>query len=762
MDARAWLVACLFGLAGITVNMAVAQATAPTAGPVELQRKAPPGAPNIVLIMLDDVGFGAAAPFGGPAAAPTFEALAREGLRYNRFHTTAICSPTRASLLTGRNPHVTGIGAVINSADDRPGYNGFQTRDTATIAEMLREQGYSTAAFGKWHQTPPWELSQSGPFDRWPTGVGFERFYGFQGGETDQFEPTLYEGTTPIMRPAGRHYHLTEDLADRAITWMRSQKSVTPDKPFFLYFATGGIHAPIQVPAEWMEPYRGKFDEGWDALRLEIFEQQKKLGVIPANTELTPRPDSLPAWDTLTPDQKTVAGRLMESYAAFLSHTDAQIGRLVQALKGSGEFDNTLFIYILGDNGASAEGGLQGSINYVGTMQGVAEPLDYQLSRLDQIGGPEVYAHINAAWAWATDAPFQWTKTVASHLGGTRTPMVITWPHHIEDKGGLRSQFGHVNDIVPTILEAVQIAMPTIVDGVKQAPLNGTSLVYTFDDANAPEQHTTQYFEVFGNRSIYHEGWMASAFHGRLPWQVMSQPNAAFDNDRWELYDLRNDFSQAQDLAAKYPEKLANLKALFMEQAAANQVLPLINPPPGQRFRNLPDLAAGRTEITYYAGTVGVPESAIPYTYNRSWSVVATVDTTDNPQGVVAALSGTAAGWSMYIDNQQRPVFTYRAFGVKTANLVGSPLSAGEQVLHVDFDYAGGGRGKGGRFTLSVNGNAVATDTVPVTPVAFYSIDETFDLGIDRGSPVGHYPNAAPPGYPIDGADIRSVTIGLR
>ena len=511
-----------------------------------------------------------------------------------------------------------------------------------------------------------------------------------------------------------------------------------------------------------MEPYRGKFDEGWDALRLEIFEQQKKLGVIPANTELTPRPDSLPAWDTLTPDQKTVAGRLMESYAAFLSHTDAQIGRLVQALKGSGEFDNTLFIYILGDNGASAEGGLQGSINYVGTMQGVAEPLDYQLSRLDQIGGPEVYAHINAAWAWATDAPFQWTKTVASHLGGTRTPMVITWPHHIEDKGGLRSQFGHVNDIVPTILEAVQIAMPTIVDGVKQAPLNGTSLVYTFDDANAPEQHTTQYFEVFGNRSIYHEGWMASAFHGRLPWQVMSQPNAAFDNDRWELYDLRNDFSQAQDLAAKYPEKLANLKALFMEQAAANQVLPLINPPPGQRFRNLPDLAAGRTEITYYAGTVGVPESAIPYTYNRSWSVVATVDTTDNPQGVVAALSGTAAGWSMYIDSQHRPVFTYRAFDVKTANLVGSPLSAGEQLLHVDFDYAGGGRGKGGRFTLSVNGNAVATDTVPVTPVAFYSIDETFDLGIDRGSPVGHYPNAAPPGYPIDGADIRSVTIGLR
>ena len=762
MDARAWLVACLFGLAGITVNMAVAQATAPTAGPVELQRKAPPGAPNIVLIMLDDVGFGAAAPFGGPAAAPTFEALAREGLRYNRFHTTAICSPTRASLLTGRNPHVTGIGAVINSADDRPGYNGFQTRDTATIAEMLREQGYSTAAFGKWHQTPPWELSQSGPFDRWPTGVGFEQFYGFQGGETDQFEPTLYEGTTPIMRPAGKHYHLTEDLADRAITWMRSQKSVTPDKPFFLYFATGGIHAPIQVPAEWMEPYRGKFDEGWDALRLEIFEQQKKLGVIPANTELTPRPDSLPAWDTLTPDQKTVAGRLMESYAAFLSHTDAQIGRLVQALKGSGEFDNTLFIYILGDNGASAEGGLQGSINYVGTMQGVAEPLDYQLSRLDQIGGPEVYAHINAAWAWATDAPFQWTKTVASHLGGTRTPMVITWPRHIEDDGDLRSQFGHVNDIVPTILEAVQIAMPTIVDGVKQAPLNGTSLVYTFNDANAPEQHTTQYFEVFGNRSIYHEGWMASAFHGRLPWQVMSQPNAAFDNDRWELYDLRNDFSQAQDLAAKYPEKLANLKALFMEQAAANQVLPLINPPPGQRFRNLPDLAAGRTEITYYAGTVGVPESAIPYTYNRSWSVVATVDTTDNPQGVVAALSGTAAGWSMYIDSQHRPVFTYRAFDVKTANLVGSPLSAGEQLLHVDFDYAGGGRGKGGRFTLSVNGNAVATDTVPVTPVAFYSIDETFDLGIDRGSPVGHYPNAAPPGYPIDGAYIRSVTIGLR
>ncbi|MCP5132001.1 MAG: arylsulfatase [Pseudomonadales bacterium] len=762
MNTRVWFAACLFGLAGITSNIALAQAGSPGTAAADLERKAPAGAPNVVLIMLDDVGFGAAAPFGGPAATPTFDVLADEGLRYNRFHTTAICSPTRASLLTGRNPHVTGIGAVMNSADDRPGYNGFQNRDTATIAEILREQGYSTAAFGKWHQTPPWETSQSGPFDRWPTGQGFEKFYGFQGGETDQFEPTLYDGTTPIMRPAGKHYHLTEDLADRAIAWMHSQKSVTPDKPFFLYFATGGIHAPIQVPAEWIEPYRGKFDGGWDVLREEIFERQKQLGIIPANTELTPRPDSMPAWDTLTPDQKTVAERLMESYAGFLAHTDAQVGRLVQALKDSGEFDNTLFIYILGDNGASAEGGLQGSINYAGTIQGVPEPIDYQLSRLDQIGGPQVYAHVNAAWAWATNAPFQWTKTVASHLGGTRTPMVITWPHHIEDAGGLRSQFGHVNDIVPTILEAAQIEMPTVVDGVRQAPLNGASLVYTFADANAPERHTTQYFEVFGNRAIYHDGWMASAFHGRLPWNVMSKPSASFDADRWELYDLRNDFSQAHDLAAKYPEKLAELKALFMEEAAANRVLPLINPPPSQRQRNLPDLGAGRTHVSYYAGTVGVPESAIPHTYNRSWSVEANVDTTDNPQGVIAALSGTAAGWSLYIDTRHRPVFTYRAFDVKTANLVGPPLTAGSQVLQVDFDYAGEGRGKGGKLTLSVNGGAVATDTVPVTPLAFYSIDETFDLGIDRGSPAGHYPNTAQPGYPIEGADIRSVTIGLR
>lgn len=738
--------------------VALAQATTPAA---QLQRKAPAGAPNVVLVLLDDVGFGAASTFGGPAATSTLDLLAREGLRYNRFHTTAICSPTRASLLTGRNPHATGIGAVMNSNDARPGYTGFHSKDTATVAEMLRQGGYSTAAFGKWHQTPDWEVSQSGPFNRWPTGEGFEKFYGFQGGETDQFEPTLYDGTTPVLRPAGKDYHLTQDLVDHSIQWVRSQHSVTPDKPFFLYLATGGIHAPIQVPAEYIERYRGKFDQGWDKLREEVFARQKRLGVVPANARLTPRPDGLPAWDSLTADQKKIASRLMESYVAFLAHTDDQIGRLVQSLKDSGEFDNTLFIYIVGDNGASAEGGLTGSLNYMGALQGLPEPEAGKLAGIDRIGGRDSYAHVNSAWAWASTTPFQWTKTIASHLGGTRNPMVVSWPKRISEHGGLRSQFGHVNDITPTILEAAGIAIPAEVNGIAQKPMNGVSLVYSFNDAKATERHRTQYFEIFGHRAIYHDGWMASAFHSRLPWGIgMTVDKKPFESDRWELYDLRTDFSQATDLAAKEPAKLAEMKQLFMQEAAANQVLPLRGQ--GMSHDGLPDLAAGVTSATYRQGTISVPEGAVPHMANRSWSLEAKLDVGEKPQGVIATIGGTAAGWSLYLDAERRPVFTYRLFDLKTVNLVGAPLAAGNHDLAVDFAYAGPGFAKGGKLTLLVNGKPAASDTIPASPPAFFSINETFDVGVDTGSPAGKYPEDAPVGYGFSDGSIEAVKINLK
>ncbi|WP_198360976.1 arylsulfatase [Sphingomonas sp. KC8] len=739
--------------------MAAAPAAAADTSAIQ-QKKAPAGAPNIVLVLLDDVGFGAASTFGGPAATTALDALARDGLRYNRFHTTAICSPTRASLLTGRNPHAAGIGAVMNSADSRPGYSGFQGKDTATVAEILRQNGYNTAAFGKWHQTPDWEISQAGPFDRWPTGEGFEKFYGFQGGETDQFEPTLYDGTTPVLRKPGKNYHLSEDLADRSIEWMRSQHAVAPDKPFFLYLATGGIHAPIQVPEPWIEKYRGKFDQGWDKLREEIFARQKKLGVIPANTKLTPRPESLPAWSTLTPDQKKLASRLMESYAAFLAHTDAQVGRVAQALKDSGQFDNTIFIYIVGDNGASAEGGLTGSLNYMGALQGLPESEEGKMARIDKIGAADSYAHVNSAWAWANNAPFQWTKTVASHLGGTRNPMVISWPKRITDKGGLRSQFGHVNDIMPTILEAVGIQAPAEVNGVAQKPVNGTSLVYSFTDAKAPERHKTQYFEVFGHRAIYHDGWMASAFHTRLPWGIgMKVDNKPFESDTWELYDLRADFSQANNLAAKDPKRLDDMKALFMQEAAANQVLPLR----GQSIvSGLPDPSHGAKRATYYPGSISVPEKAVPTMTNRSWGLSSEIETTDASQGVIATIGGTAAGWSLYIDAQRRPVFTYRLFDIKTVDLVGEPLAPGKNVLRVNFDYAGKGFGKGGQLSLLVNDKQAATDSLPATPMAFFSINETFDVGLDTGSAAGRYPENAPIGYAFTGGTIGRVDVEQR
>jgi len=723
------------------------------------QQHAPAGAPNVVVVLLDDVGFAASSTFGGPASTPALESLAGEGLRYNRFHTTAVCSPTRASLLTGRNPHAVGVGAVLNGSTSYPGYRGVLQKDSATIAEMLRLQGYNTAAFGKWHLTPDWESSPTGPFYRWPTSEGFERFYGFIGDETDQYNPTLYNGTTPTLRPEGAGYHLTEDLATQAIDWMHMQHSVTPEKPFFLYFAPGATHAPLQVPKEWIEKYRGQFDQGWDAIREQILARQKALGIVPRSAKLTPRPKELPAWDSLTADQKIVASRLMEIYAAFLAHTDAQIGRLVQSLKGSGQFDNTLFVYVVGDNGGSLEGGLYGRANFMADLQGLDEPWDVLLKNLDHLGGPDSAVLYPAGWAWAMSTPLPWAKTVASHLGGIRNGMVLSWPARIKDHGGLRSQFAHVNDLTPTILEAAGLTAPTEVDGVRQRPLDGISLMYTFADKNAPERHTTQYFEVFGNRAIYHNGWFASAQHkDRLPWNgVTGKPPKPLANDVWSLYNLNEDFSQASDLAAREPQKLAAMQALFLEEAAKNQVLPLHDTAAVRTPR--PSLVGNRTEFSYFRGAVGIPESEAPPIKNRSYTITATVNVPGNgASGVIAAMGGGSAGWSLYINDAGQPVYVQKVFDVASVEIIGEqPLPPGRSVLSFDFVYEGPGYAKGGTGTLQVNGKTVGSARLSATTPGFYSTYETFDIGIDMGSPVGRYPA----GYPFTGTFLQ-VDFQLR
>ena len=747
----------------LTTAAAAAQQPVPTTAPrpVPFQIKAPAGAPNVLVILLDDVGFSATSAFGGPVNTPTFDMLARAGLRFNRFNTTGMCSPTRAALLTGRNPHNVGIGAVVNASDSRPGYSGFHTKDTATIATTLVQNGYSTAAFGKWHLTPEWETSQSGPFDRWPTGEGFEHFYGFLKDETDQFEPSLYEGTRPIMRPAGPNYHLTEDLANKAVQWMREQHDVTPDKPIFVYFAPGATHAPLQVPAAWIDRYRGKFDRGWDAMREETFARQKQLGVIPPDAKLTPRDPHMLAWDSLTPDQKRFAARSMEVYAGFLEHTDAQVGKVIDALKASGQLSNTLIFYVAGDNGASGEGGLLGSADYYSYINEVPESDALRLANIGKIGGPDAYAHYAAEWGWAMDTPFKWVKTVASHLGAIRNAMVVDWPGHITDVGGLRGQFTYVSDIAPTILEAVHIAAPAVVNGIKQKPLDGSSFVYTFADPAAAERHDTQYFEIYGHRSIYHDGWFADAFHTRLPWNAIHAPSKPFDQDAWELYDLRSDFSQADDLAANNPAKLAEMKALFTSFAARNGVLPLKNLDEVDR-KGIPTFAHG-TSATFQEGAIDVPASALPRTLNSSWSVAATIDTTGGARGVIAALGGSSAGWSVYLDGDGRPTFTYHLYRVKTATIrAPRTLTAGTHKVRVDFDYDGGGIGKGGRLRLLVDEQPVGDERLPATPAYIYEASENFDVGLDHGSPAGLYPPTASPGYAFSGGHIASVTVTSR
>jgi arylsulfatase len=727
---------------------------------------APAGAPNVVVVLLDDVGFGAAGTFGGLIPTPTLDMLAQDGLRYNRFHTTAMCSPTRASVLTGRNPHAVGWGVVSELSTDYDGYIGQIPKSAATVAEVLRQHGYATSAWGKWHNTAVWETSVNGPFDHWPTGEGFEHFYGFMGGEMDQYEPELFENTShvepsPSDKPG---YYLNEDLADHAIAWMQQEKSVQPDKPFFVYFAPGGTHAPLQVPKPWIDRFKGKFDQGWDALREQIYARQKALGVIPADAALTPRPSQLPSWDSQTPDQKKVEARLMETYAGYLANTDYQVGRLASSLRQMGQFDNTLFIYIVGDNGASGEGGLHGAFHEMDSFNGVPKDTSWIVQHLDEIGGPKSSPHYPAEWAWAMDTPFQWMKQVASHLGGTRNPMVITWPAKIRQPGGLRSQFSYVADLMPTILEAAGIAAPEVVNGTPQQPIDGHSFLYTFNAADAPSRDREQYFEMLGNRAMYRDGWMASTTPTRMPWNVLGWGPSALGTEHWELYHLDDDYSQAHDVAREHPEKLRELQDLFWKVARQNKVLPL-----DDRFverlsltndanQARQSLTTGRTHFVYYAEAVGINEGSAPNLKNRSFSITVKVHMPDTgAEGVLVAEGGAHAGWSLYVNHAGQPVYTYVFAGQRTTITGASRLPKGEAAVRFDFAYDGGGRARGGTGTLFVNAQPAGEARIARTVPNIFSMNETFDVGIDTKSPVGDYPR----NYRYSGT-IDSVTVDLK
>jgi arylsulfatase A-like enzyme len=703
--------------------------------------EAPAGAPNILLILTDDVGFGASSTFGGPIQTPNFQRLADSGLRYNKYHTTALCSPTRAALITGRNHHSVASGVITEFATGYPGYNSLVPKSAGSVGAVLKDNGYNTAWFGKMHNVPDWMSSQAGPFDLWPTGLGFEHFYGFIGGDSDQWHPALYENTTPIEPYLGNpDYILDRDLADKAIAWMRMQHALAPSKPWLLYYATGTAHAPHHAPKDWIAKYKGQFDEGWDKAREETLARQIRLGVVPPDTQLTKRPEQIPAWDSLSSDQKRLYARMMEVYAGALSHADYNIGRLLDAVEQSGQADNTLVIFMMGDNGASAEGTLQGTTNEVGTAaNGVKESIPYLLSMIDELGGPRTYNHYPVGWAHAMDAPMQWTKQIASHFGGTRNGMVISWPARIKDRGGLRSQFCHVIDIVPTIYEAVKIPPPTMLDGVEQKPLEGMSLVYTFDKPDAPEVHNTQYFEMLGNRAIYKNGWMASTTPLRLPW-VTSGYEPSPDDFKWELYNVKEDFSQANNLVDQYPDKLKELQDAFDVEAKKYNVYPLdasfaSRVDPAIR----PSLTRGRSEFVYFPGMIRIPEGSAPDFKNKSWTIAAEIAVPEGgANGVLATIGGRYGGWVLLVQDN-KPEFAYAYSNQpqhKFRVASDQPLAPGNHVVRVKFEYEGGGIGKAAIATLLADEKQVAQGPVEQTIQARFSLDETFDIGEDTGTPV--------------------------
>ena len=707
--------------------------------PPRFEVKAPAKAPNVVIVLIDDVGFGATSTFGGPIQTPTLDRLASSGLRYNNFHTTALCSPTRAALKSGRNHHTANVGSIMETATAFPGNTGQIPNSVAPLAEMLRLNGYSTGAFGKWHETAAWETSVSGPFDRWPTHQGFDKFYGFIGGETDQWYPLVYDGVTRVNPPHTKGYHFTVDMTDQAIDWVKAQQSMTPDKPFFMYYATGAVHAPHHVPREWADKYKGQFDKGWDQVRQETIERQRKMGVIPDNTKLAPKPEDIKDWKSLPADNRRLFARQAEVFAGFMEQTDHEVGRLVDALEDIGELNNTLFIYIAGDNGTSAEGGFVGMFNEMTYFNQVEEKVEDLIPKIDEWGGPHTFPHMAAGWAVAFDSPFTWTKQVASDFGGTRNGMVIHWPDGIQESedGGLRTQFGHVIDIAPTILEAATLPEPISVNGTPQTPIEGTSLLYTFNDGRSKERHTTQYFEMFGNRAIYHDGWLARTIH-RAPWQTKKQ--RPLESDIWDLYDVREDFSLTKNLASKEPELLENLQDLFMEEAQKYHVLPIddrtverVNAAVAGR----PDLLGDRMSLTLYDGMDGMLENTFINVKNRSVTITAELEIQEGgANGVILAQGGRFGGWSLYMKDG-KPIYTYNFLGLSRTTIA-SPevIPAGKATVVLDFVYDGGGLGKGGMATLSINGRDVAQGRIEKTQPLIFSADETADVGLDNQTPV--------------------------
>jgi arylsulfatase len=705
--------------------------------PPRFEIKAPEGAPNVLIVLIDDMGFGMSSAFGGPVNMPTAERLANAGLRYNHFHTTALCSPTRAALLSGRNHHMNNMGAITEAATAFPGNTGQRPNNVAPLAEMLRLNGFSTGFFGKNHETAAWEVSPSGPTDRWPTRSGFDKFYGFIGGETNQWAPMLYDGMSQIEIPRDPKYHFMNDMTNHAIAWMQYQKSLTPAKPFFMYFAPGATHAPHHVPKEWIAKYKGKFDQGWDAMREQTLARQIKLGVVPAGTKLAPKPEFIKDWAKLTADEKRLFARQMEVFAAFGEHADFEIARLIDALKDIGQLDNTLVLYILGDNGTSAEGGANGLFNEYTYFNGVQETVPEMLKYLDKWGDPSTYPHMAAGWAVAGDAPFTWTKQVASSFGGTRNGMIVHWPNRIKAKGEVRSQFHHVIDVAPTVLQAANLPEPKSVNGTVQMPIEGVSMAYSFDDARAPTRRTVQYFEMFGNRAIYADGWFASVIH-KAPWEA--KPRAALLDDKWELYDTRTDFSLANDIAAQNPAKLKELQALFLKEAEKYRVLPIDDRSIERLNAALvgrPDLMEGRTSLTLYPGMKGMSENVFINVKNRSLTITADVVLPARPaNGVILAQGGRFGGWSLYFKDG-KPTYTYNFLGLQRFDVAAAQaVPPGKATIRLEFAYDGGGLGKGGLGTLYVNDKKLAEGRIEHTQALLFSADETADVGIDEATPV--------------------------
>lgn len=705
--------------------------------PPHFEVKAPAGAPNVVIILIDDMGFGVPSSFGGPVPMATLDKLAQQGLRYNNFHTTALCSPTRAALKSGRNHHQVNMGFITEMATGFPGNTGQVPSTTAPLAEMLRLNGYATAAFGKWHETASWEISVSGPFDRWPMRQGFDKFYGFFGGETNQWAPLIYDGTTLVELPNDPTFHFMTDMTDKARAWIKHQKAMTPDKPSFVYFAPGATHAPHHVPQAWIDKWKGKFDMGWDKLREQSLARQIALGVVPPGTKLAPKPPEIKDWDTLSADEKRLFTRQAEVFAAFAEYTDHEIGRMLDAFREVGQADNTLVFYIAGDNGTSAEGGMNGMFSEMTYFNGVLEKVEDMLKYYDKWGGPETYPHMAAGWAVALDSPFAWTKQIPSDFGGTRNGMVVSWPKGIKAKNEIRTQFSHVIDVAPTVLQAAGLPEPKSVNGVKQVPMAGKSLLATFDDPKA-RGRTTQYFEVAGNRAIYHDGWFARTIH-KAPWETKPR-RPLQDNSAWELYDTRTDFSLANNLAAKNPKKLAEMQALFLKEAAKYGVLPIDD----RVFERLdgaavgrPDLMGGRTSITLSEGMVGMMESVFPNVKNRSKTITAEIEVpAGGGNGTILAQGGRFGGWSLYVKDGV-PAYDYNFLGLQRFTVAGKEkLKPGKSTIRFDFAYDGGGPGKGGNGTLLVNGQKVAEGRIERTQPGLFSADETADVGIDLGTPV--------------------------